>query len=626
MPMIPVSAGRLPRQVVAAFVVLAAMVVSSFLLGLFLSAQTERTSAVSSYRRALTDFLNAARDTEIGQRGFLLTGEERYLDPYRIGAATMKASLAAMETHLPGRGRQTGRELRPLLAAKSAELAETIRLQRAGDTAAALVIVRSGRGKALMDRTRAIGERERHWATEETNRQLVQSRLALQFLVGGLSGGALAVILLSLLWLRQTHRQVAAANAARSDAEAALAALKAETAGREAAEGQVRQMQKMESLGALTGGIAHDFNNMLAVVLGGIELAKRRLRTDPDKADSLLDNAREGATRAATLTARLLAFSRNQPLAPAPLDLNKLLGGMCDILHRTLGDAVQVECVYGAGLWRCYADPSEVENAILNLSINARDAMAARGGHLTVETANAHIDDNYARSHTDVMAGQYVLICVTDTGTGMTRAVIDRAFDPFFTTKDVGKGTGLGLSQVFGFAKQSGGHVALYSEVGQGTTVKLYLPRFAGADPAQFETTAVDMMPEGKASEIILVVEDEQRVRHFAVDALRELGYTAISAASPTEALMTLRDQPAITMLFTDIVMPEMTGRQLADAARETRPELKILFTTGYTRNAVVHNGMIDVGVAFLAKPYGMGDLARKIRDVLDGGGVNRTV
>lgn len=629
--MLLATSRRLPLPVLAGFVLLAAMVVASFMLSLFLTRQTETTSAVSNYRRALTDVLNAARDAETGQRGYLLTGEDRYLDPYRAGIAAIGQAVTTMEAQLPGRATLAGRELRPLIDARIAELEETVALHRADDAAGALAIVRSGRGKALMDRMRVIGERERQWAIGETNRQLGQSRTALQALVVGLSVGALAVIALSLLWLRQARRQFIATDKARADAEIALAALRTEIDGREAAESQVRQLHKMESLGALTGGIAHDFNNMLAVILGGIELAKRRLRSDPDKADQLLDNAREGATRAATLTARLLAFARNQPLAPTPLDANKLVGGMCDLLHRTLGDAIKVECVYGAGLWRCYADPGEVENAILNLAINGRDAMAAEGegpggGKLTVETANAHIDDSYARARPEVSAGQYVLVCVTDTGTGMTPDVIDRAFDPFFTTKAVGKGTGLGLSQVFGFVKQSGGHVAIYSEVAQGTTIKLYLPRFVGADAESPAISAPDLPPEGKASEVILVVEDEQRVRHYAVDALRELGYTAISAASPLEALRAIEEQPEITLLFTDIVMPDMTGRQLADAAIVKRPDLKILFTTGYTRNAVVHNGMIDVGVAFLSKPYGMGDLARKIRDVLDGGGVNRTV
>jgi signal transduction histidine kinase/CheY-like chemotaxis protein len=616
---------QLPMPIIVSFVVLTTMVIGAFGLSVFLTQQTANTSAVSSYRRAITDVLNAARDAETGQRGYLLTGEDAYLGPYRAGLKSISTSLATMEAQLGARSAASARELRPLIAAKVSELEQTVALRKRGDATGALAVLRTDRGRLIMDRMREIGERERAWAIKETNRQLAQSRVALQVLVVGLIIGALAVFLLSLFWLAQARRQYGEVERARGDAELSLAALKTEVASREKAESQVRQLQKMESLGALTGGIAHDFNNMLAVVLGGIELAKRRLRSDPDKADQLLDNAREGATRAATLTARLLAFSRNQPLAPAPLDANKLVGGMCDMLHRTLGEPVQVECVYGAGLWRCYADPGEVENAILNLCINARDAMPG-GGKLTVETANAHIDDNYARSRPEVAAGQYVLLCVTDTGSGMASDVIERAFDPFFTTKPVGKGTGLGLSQVFGFVKQSGGHVAIYSEPGQGTTVKLYLPRFTGAEKDNAAVTALGNAPEGTAGEIILVVEDEQRLRHFAVDALRELGYTAISAAGPVEALKMLEAQPDVTMLFTDIVMPEMTGRQLADAALKMRPNLKVLFTTGYTRNAVVHNGMIDVGVAFLSKPYGMGDLARKIRDVLDGGGVNRTV
>ncbi len=616
---------RVPRQVAAGFFVLATMVVASFVLTLFLARQTTTASAISDYRRAVTDVLNSARDAETSQRGYLITGDPAYLEPYRNAVHGVGGAVDVMERQLDDRSRGVGRELRPLIAAKLAELEETVQLRQAGDQQRAVDLVRLGRGKIIMDRMRVIAERERTWTIAEVKRQVAQSRTALTALVGGLAAGALAVILMSLLWLRDERRQFALLDAARTKAEAALEGLKSENASREAAEAQLRQLQKMETLGALTGGIAHDFNNMLAVVLGGIELAKRRLRSDPDKADQLLDNAREGATRAATLTARLLAFARNQPLAPTPLDVNKLVGGMCDMLHRTLGEVVQVDCVYGAGLWRCYADPGEVENAILNLAINARDAMP-QGGKLTVESANAHIDDAYARARPEVTAGQYVMICVTDTGTGMTPDTIERAFDPFFTTKAVGKGTGLGLSQVFGFVKQTGGHVAIYSEVGEGTTVKLYLPRFIGADAVETFAAAADALPVGVVNEVILVVEDEQRVRHYAVDALRELGYTAISAESPAEALRALDEQPEITLLFTDIVMPEMTGRQLADAAVVKRPDLKILFTTGYTRNAVVHNGMIDVGVAFLSKPYGMGDLARKIRDVLDGGGVNRVV
>jgi signal transduction histidine kinase len=616
---------RLPLPIVLSFVLLGLMVLGSLFLAARLTQNNDELVAVSEYRRAVTDVINATRDAEIGQRGYLLTSDEKYLAPYRMGIAMIAPALKRVRSMEGERGKNISAEMSALLGGKLVELRETIDLSRQGRREVALDIVKSDRGKAIMDRVRTIAEGERAWGIKRTNALTDASSNLLRVLVVGLVTGAVAVILLSLLWLAQARRQYAEVDRARGDAELSLAALKTEVVSREKAESQLRQLQKMESLGALTGGIAHDFNNMLAVVLGGIELAKRRLRSDPDKADQLLDNAREGATRAATLTARLLAFSRNQPLAPAPLDANKLVGGMCDMLNRTLGDAVQVECVYAAGLWRCYADPGEVENAILNLCINARDAMPG-GGKLTVETANAHIDDNYARSRPEVVAGQYVLLCVTDTGSGMTPDVIERAFDPFFTTKPVGKGTGLGLSQVFGFVKQSGGHVAIYSEEGQGTTVKLYLPRFTGAEKDSVVAAASGAAPEGNAGEIILVVEDEQRLRHFAVDALRELGYTAISAAGPVEALKLLEVQPDITMLFTDIVMPEMTGRQLADAAMQMRSGLKVLFTTGYTRNAVVHNGMIDVGVAFLSKPYGMGDLARKVRDVLDGGGVNRRV
>ncbi len=606
------------------FILLAAMVVGSLVIATYLNANTRTLIKVSDYRRATTDVISATRDLETGQRGYLVTGDDAYLATYRANTAVVLSSLDRVAAS-GDRGRVVAAELRPLIKAKLDEMTHTIALQNAGRIGDALAEVKSNRGRDLMDRIRNVSERERAWGIAESAGLNKFSEVLVLWLTIGLLVGAVVIVRLLLLWLSQARKQYAEADLARGDAEAALAVLRSEIAAREAAEGQLRQLQKMESLGQLTGGIAHDFNNMLAVVLGGIELARRKLTTDPERADALLEGAREGATRAATLTARLLAFSRNQPLAPTPLDVNKLVGGMCDMLHRVLGETVKVECVYGAGLWRCYADPSEVENAILNLSINGRDAMPG-GGQLTVETANAHIDDTYARSHVDVQPGQYVLICVTDSGIGMAKDVIDRAFDPFFTTKPAGKGTGLGLSQVFGFTKQSGGHVAIYSEPGQGSTVKIYLPRFVGTAPVQESIAPTTAIPQGNAGEIILVVEDEQRVRHFAVDALRELGYTALSAANPAEALKMLAMQPEISMLFTDIVMPDMTGRQLANAARDARPDLKVLFTTGYTKNAVVHNGMVDIGAAFLPKPYGMVDLARKIREVLDGAGVNRVV
>ena len=412
----------------------------------------------------------------------------------------------------------------------------------------------------------------------------------------------------------------------RKAAEAALKSLNDELETRvdartreiEKAETQIRQMQKMESIGQLTGGIAHDFNNMLAIVIGSLDIARRRMNDDPKKALTFIDNARDGATRAASLTSRLLAFSRQQPLAPELLDANKLVANMSELLRRTIGEGVKIETVLAGGLWRTMADPGEVENALVNLCVNARDAMLD-GGRLTIETANTHLDDAYAASQGDVAVGQYVMICVSDTGSGMPPEVIDRAFDPFYTTKAIGKGTGLGLSQVYGFIKQSGGHVRIYSEIGHGTTVKIYLPRWFGPEvvrtPAPYRDGA---FLRGDPGEIVLVVEDEAGVRNISVDALRELGYTVIHADGAAEALRMIEEHPKIDMLFTDIIMPEMNGRQLADRAVARKPDLKVLYTTGYTRNAVVHNGVLDPGVAFLPKPFTIDQLAVKVRQVLD--------
>jgi PAS domain S-box-containing protein len=405
----------------------------------------------------------------------------------------------------------------------------------------------------------------------------------------------------------------------------ALVSLRTEILEREAAEAQMRQMQKMEAIGSLTGGIAHDFNNMLAIVVGSLDMARRRLPHDPARALEKIGNAEEGARRAAQLTARLLAFSRQSPLAPEPLDANKLVAGMSELLRRTIAETVRVETVLAGGLWRTFADASQLENALVNLCVNARDAMPD-GGRLTIETLNAHLDDSYAVQHNEVIAGQYVAVCVTDTGTGMPPEVVDRAFDPFYTTKGPGKGTGLGLSQVFGFVKQSGGHVKIYSEPGEGTTVKLYLPRYFGTAAERERSEAGGgALPRARDGEVVLVVEDESGVRHLSVDALRDLGYVVVQAADANQALEVLAVQPRIDLLFTDIVMPEMDGRRLADAALVRRPDLRILYTTGYTRNAVVHNGMLDPGVAFLPKPFTIDALATKVRAVLDGGGVNRS-
>ena len=378
----------------------------------------------------------------------------------------------------------------------------------------------------------------------------------------------------------------------------------------------LRQSQKMEAVGQLTGGIAHDFNNMLAVVLGSLDLLRRRLGGDA-RNTRYLNAAVDGARRAALLTQRLLAFSRQQPLRPEPTDLNRVVTGMTNLLRHSLGTDIRLETVLGGGLWQTHVDVNQFENVILNLAVNARDAMP-EGGRLTVETQNAHLDDRYVATEPGLSPGQYVLLAVTDTGCGMPADVIAKAFDPFFTTKEIGKGTGLGLSQVYGFIKQSGGHVKIYSERGHGTTVKLYLPRMMVDSKNTTIATTAAHFPHGDFNEVVLVVEDEPAVRQFSCDALSELGYRVLEADGAATALALLNERPDIQLLFTDIVMPDTNGRRLADEAIKRRPNLKVLFTTGYTRNAVVHNGILDPGVALIGKPFTIEELATKVREVLD--------
>lgn len=392
----------------------------------------------------------------------------------------------------------------------------------------------------------------------------------------------------------------------------------AETEARVGAEAQARQAQKMEAIGQLSGGVAHDFNNMLAIIMGSLHVAKRRLERGDTDVGQFLDGALEGAGRAAGLTQRLLAFSRKQPLMPEVADMNALVRGMDELLRRSLGETVRLELALGGGLWRTRVDRGQVENALVNLAINARDAMP-EGGTLTIETMNAFLDDAYAAAHDEVTPGQYVLLAVSDAGVGMTREVLERAFDPFFTTKDAGKGTGLGLSQVYGFVKQSGGHIKIYSEPGQGTTIKIYLARHYGEGEVRADVVLDAEVPMGRPSVSVLVVEDDDAVREIAVGILRELGYTVEEAASGYAALRMMEAGTRFTILFTDVVMPGMSGRMLAEAALRVQPDLRVIYTTGYTANAIVHNGMVDPGVELLTKPYSLEQLARKLQRVLQG-------
>jgi len=384
---------------------------------------------------------------------------------------------------------------------------------------------------------------------------------------------------------------------------------------------QLAQAQKMEGIGQLTGGVAHDFNNLLTVIIGNLESLQRALKSpalDADRLARSVDNAMRGAQRAASLTQRLLAFSRRQPLDPKPIDVGRLVVGMSELLRRTLGEQIAIETVLAGGLWRVLADPNQLEVSILNLAVNARDAMP-QGGKLTIETANAYLDEAYAAAQTEVLPGQYMVISISDTGAGMTREVQARAFEPFYTTKDVGQGTGLGLSQVYGFVKQSGGHVKIYSEPGLGTTVKLYLPRLLSDEGGVAVAEAAALAPRSADGQTILVVEDDDDVRANTTGILRELGYAVLEAPDAAAALHLLEAHPEIRLLFTDVGLPGgMNGRQLADAARQTRPELKVLFTTGYARNAIVHDGRLDPGVVLIPKPFTYAAVAAKLSDVLE--------
>lgn len=566
----------------------------------------------------LSRILSLLQDAETGQRGYLLTGDESYLGPYNAAAGDVSGEIDRLLWLFGGSGAQLTRivTLQKLAREKLAELGETIEKRRAGDIRGALQMVASGSGRQTMDRAREVLADMRTeqasllslnqvWV-DTANRRMQLSTIAAILLLLGVAGLALFKLQQQMLGLADAHKDLQSSNDK----------LVQEALRRERVEDQMRQAQKMDAIGQLTGGLAHDFNNMLAVIISALNLLRRRMERGETNLKELIDAAVDGANRAATLTHRLLAFSRRQPLSPEPIDPNKFVANISDLLRRTLGETVRLETVLAGGLWRIHADASQLETAILNLAVNGRDAMPD-GGRLTIETANAHLDDAYAAENIGVPPGQYVLIAVTDTGSGMAPGVASKAFDPFFTTKPAGKGTGLGLSQVHGFVRQSLGHVKIYSEVGSGTTVKLYLPRFRGPAEPAVKPARDRPLQAGRPGEVVLVVEDEEQVRELSVAALRELGYTVLEAPGAAGALKVLDERPDVTLLFTDIVMPDINGRKLADEAVRRKPGLKVLYTTGYTSNAIIHNGVLDDGVHLITKPFSLEQLAAKVREVL---------
>jgi signal transduction histidine kinase len=569
-------------------------------------------------RAQLTHALSLVQSAETGQRGYLLTGRDIYLEPYHRAVQELPSTLdriGDMARDDPAQ-LQPLVKLRDLISAKLDELRSTLDAYKTSHSNAALAIVDSDNGFRLMQQIRdQIAAMQ---ATEDVvlvNRQSSAERSAALLQIGV----AIAFVLIcgmGILIARFTRESFAELTAARDRLAASNEQLIEQVTRRETAESQLRQAQKMEALGQLTGGIAHDFNNMLGVIMGTLDLVKRRIQKSDFNIERFLDAATAATERAASLTQRLLAFARQQPLSPRRLDANKMIANMSDLLHSTLGEQIQIETVAAAGLWTIHADSQQLENAIINIAVNARDAMP-EGGKLTIETANAHLDEAYCRQNPEIEPGQFVMIAVTDTGLGMPPEVAARAFDPFFTTKAAGKGTGLGLSQVYGFVKQSHGHIKVYSEPGAGTAVKIYLPRLAGS-AQEVKRESVEPMRTGERSEIILVVEDDPLMRRLAADALHELGYTVFEADSAANALATLDRIAELKLLFTDVVMPDMNGKKLADEAVRRRPGLKVIFTTGYTANAVVHGGTLDQGVNFLSKPFTLDQLAAKVRAVID--------
>lgn len=563
---------------------------------------------------------------ESAKRGFLLTGDSDYLIEFNQSTGAVPrlfeqlSDLVADDTEQGARVETLG----PLIDTKLAEMEDTLELNQRGERVQAIETIESAHARGL---TKSI--REELFAFLNTERQLLNMRQkqasTLRRWLAALIGVALftAMVLTALLAI--------ATRSAVSDLIARTQELEEESLRRQDAEDSLRQVQKMEAVGELSGGIAHDFNNLLTIIMGNLDTLKRRIadakRDKTGKSfvatlEKPVDAAMYGARSAAQLTQRLLAFSRRQALEPVRVDMNRLVTDMTDLLKRSLGEQISVETVLGAGLWQAFVDPNQLENALLNLTLNARAAMPD-GGCLTIETANTYLDDGYSRRFGDIEPGQYVVLCVTDTGTGIPADVIDHVFEPFFSTKSPGEGSGLGLSMVHGFVKQSGGHVRIYSEEGHGTTVKLYLPRMVTAEDRAAapvgKAEGVSPPPRAEPQETILLVEDNDGVREYAASVLHGLGYAVLEAADTSSAIELLGKKPPLDLLFTDVVLPGgLNGRTLANEVRRTYPGLPVLFTTGYTRNAIVHQGRLDADVDLLNKPYTEQDLARKVRELLD--------
>jgi signal transduction histidine kinase/ActR/RegA family two-component response regulator len=648
----------------------------------------------------------AVQDAERGQRGYLITGQEVYLDPYTRAKERLPDLILDLQRAVGADPEQQHRvlTLQADVTTKMNELAETVGLMRAKGFEAARDVVLTDAGRKSMEAVSANIEAISNAANDQLGTRLEAAAVAEEFVTRTfVAGSAIAVIALIVggfllarigrraatseqtlqatldsvregvgafdrrghvrAWNRHFAQMLGiapesieqgaplpAGNGGETPLGSQVRGLAARPTGRPtltehqgaqgstvelfhntAAEGgavvtmldiserrraeeALRQAQRLDSMGRMTGAVAHDFNNLLTVIIGSLDLLQRAVIGN-ERALSRVNMMSMAAERASTLTKQLLAFARRQPLQPQIVNPGTIVQGILPLIQRAAGEAITVETVIGAGLWNTAVDAAEFQSALLNLTINARDAMPD-GGKLTLELTNAMLDDAYAARHAEVEAGQYVMFAITDAGKGMDAATIERALDPFFTTKPPGEGTGLGLPQVYGFVKQTGGHFKLYSEVGEGTTVKLYLPRSLGQETIHAGPLAV---PAIAGTETILLVDDDESVRDTVAAMLEDFGFAVVQAPGGAEALAILEQGATIDLLLTDVVMPgEISGRILAERAARMRPDLKVLFTSGYTENAIVHNGRLDPGVELLSKPYGRDQLAAKVRRILD--------
>ena len=557
-------------------------------------------------RQTLIQLYSDVRDAESGQRGFLLTQDTHYLTPYtraRADIAATESLLSSLVADNPTQKALLDR-LRQLIGRKLDELQQTVQLAMQGQHDAAFGLVRTNVGHQWMEDIHALTQQMDRNESALLDQRLGAARRTRLLLLAATFFSALLACLLAY----RVHREGTARQRAIEEKNRAL---EEQIQQRETAEMQLRQAQKMEALGQLTGGIAHDFNNMLAIIVGNLELAVRQVLRSDDSLKDVVARALDAAMRGAGLTKRLLAFSRTQPLRPASIDVNDCVRSMQMILQRTLGESITIETMLAPGLRRVFIDRAQLESALLNLAVNSRDAMQG-GGRLTIETRNIQLDQHFADKHAEVTPGHYVMVAVTDTGCGMAPELSQRAFEPFFTTKEPGQGSGLGLSQVHGFIKQSHGHVQIYSELGIGTTVKMYLPRSSADQDA--EVFAENMIFGLSSSKKVLVVEDDDEVRRFVVTCVNELGYVALSAESADVAQQQLAIHPDISLLLTDVVMPGKNGKQLVDSVRPFYPKLRVLYMTGYPREAITHDGTLETSVRLLSKPFSIQELANELR------------